>query len=189
MCATKTLTDWLAGWIGYLVGTVSIEIEWGISYCFATNTSTYVRPITCRYCTNHIWTHIFIHLFIVCYLLFYPCCTCTAQLYILYVAMHIHTIYMSIGCCYENMCALFVANSKLIWLYVIFRSLFCVQNERNASNVVSWILLNWMENANEICITTFRFLHGCRWTEQMQIWSLVCYPFIHSIDDVNSSFI
>lgn len=90
---------------------------------------------------------------------------------------------------YENMCALFVANSELIWLYVIFRSLFCVQNERNASNVVSWILLNWMENANEICITTFRFLHGCRWTEQMQIWSLVCYPFIHSIDDVNSSFI
>lgn len=46
---------WLAGWLYVSIGNRNRHWELFYDYCCC-NTSTYVRPIECRYCNwNHIW--------------------------------------------------------------------------------------------------------------------------------------
>lgn len=77
-------------------------------------------------------------------------------------------------------CALFVANSKLIWLYTLFLDHYFVQRMNGIQAMPVGYSLALYENANEICITTVRFLCYFASMDRTKVDMVTHdYPFIH----------
>lgn len=122
------------------------------AHCFATNTSTYVRPIKYRYWTNHIWIRIHSLPYVFDIISMWQLCS-----FAMCIPHSNHVYWLSV----MKTCKLFVVQIQNWFDYAryIFRSFhFVVQNGMGMQAIVSWLHMEFNENANEIDMALLPFV-------------------------------